>query len=92
MGETLEEFGERTHYRTLLAMEEHAGHSVAYLLHELGYTDLFKLADENPGNIYYMPFIGPKRFVKIVECLQSRGLDFDYDAFLPFAKLSPEES
>ncbi|HBJ91321.1 hypothetical protein [Ponticaulis sp.] len=90
MLESTEKFGNRLDFKTLHVMEEFAGHSVAYLLHELGYTDLFKLADENPGNIYYMPFIGPKRFSKIVSCLKSKGLDFDYDAYLPFGALTPE--
>ncbi|MEM9668649.1 MAG: helix-hairpin-helix domain-containing protein [Pseudomonadota bacterium] len=71
-------FGEAYEFKTLHAMEPHTGYALAYLLHELGYTDLFALSEANPMNIYHMPFIGPKRFEKIVRGLRSKGLDFDY--------------
>lgn len=68
----------RYEFKTLFAMEPHTGYAIAYLLHELGYTDLFKLAEANPMNIFHMPFIGRTRFDKIVCGLRANGLDFDY--------------
>lgn len=80
-------------FKTLYAMEPHTGYALAYLLHELGYTDLFKLSEENPMNIYHMPFIGRTRFNKIVDGLRAHGLDFDYSCAGPFGgSISPPSS
>lgn len=94
MAELADIFGKAHTYKTLFAMEPHTGYALAYLLHELGYTDLFKLSEENPMNIYHMPFIGRMRFEKIVKGLRANGLDFDYSRAGPMgsAALPPRLS
>ncbi|RKQ95626.1 hypothetical protein C7435_2729 [Maricaulis maris] len=78
MAELSETFGNVYDYKTLQALTPYIGYPTARMLFLMGYKDLFAIAEARPTNIRYLPHVGPERFSKIVECLNSVGLDFDY--------------
>ena len=71
-------YGDTSTYRVVPALLSYVSYPTVRVLMLAGYKDLFQIADENPFNIRNLPFVGQHTFKRIEQCLNDRGLRFDY--------------